>query len=111
MFAEAATSGVVDVFLSQGVLGAVCLALGGAVVYQNRQLAQAREDAKAEREAARIALAASEQGRLSEAQARVADAKEIRVFMTEFQKGEAAALQNIENIADNLIRITERSRP
>lgn len=95
--------GVVDAFLAQGVLGSVILALGGAIIYLVR-------DAKAERDAARAALAQSEQGRLLEAQARVADAKEMRQFMTDFQKGEATTINSLETIAENLVRVTEDLR-
>lgn len=114
-------SGVADTFLGQGVLGAVAVMLIGAVVYQTRQLAEerksnvielekVRKEAQAERETLRLQLVQSEQGRIAEAQSRVADAKEFRQFMSDFQKGETATVNALETVTDNLIRVTDDLR-
>lgn len=69
-----------------------------------------RDDARIEREATAARLVQSEQGRLAEAQARIADAKEIRQFMQDFQKGESATVNSLETVAENLVRVTDDLR-
>lgn len=114
-------SGATETFLGQGVLGAVCIMLIGAVVYQTRQLAeerknnsaaldQQRKEAQAERETLRQQLVQSEQGRIAEAQARVADAKEFRQFLSDFQKGETVTVNQLESVTENLVRAIDDLR-
>lgn len=99
-----------DVFLNQGVLGAMCVALIGAVVYQARQITTKDTAFATEREGLLEKLAEAENGKLLEAQARVADAKEVRQFMAEFQNKESDTIKSLDKISDQMVRAVDDLR-